>query len=151
MDTIEARTARRGGAVDDVAHETEPLPRVAPVTRPGGSRVAPRTRRQGRVLPRPAEQHVLLVIQDEPDVVVLPLAEGHTRIGRSFNADVELDDASVSRRHAVMVRDGDTVQILDDRSRNGVLVNGTRVLEMELHNGDVIRLGRVELRFVSDV
>jgi pSer/pThr/pTyr-binding forkhead associated (FHA) protein len=39
--------------------------------------------------------------------------------------------------------------ILDDRSLNGVAVNGTRVGEAELHDGDTIAVGRVQLRFVE--
>lgn len=145
MDTIDARAAQRG-RVSDVAQSTGPVGRVESA---GGLRATPRTRRHGCDLPGPTERRVLLVIDDGPDAIVLPLDEGHTHIGRSWNADVELDDASVSRRHAVIVRDGDTVRILDDCSRNGVHVNGDRVMDVELRDGDTIRLGRVELTFVQ--
>ena len=65
-------------------------------------------------------------IPDGDAVVVLPLA-GLTRIGRRATADIVLDDNTVSRRHAlVLERDGDAV-IADDRSLNGVYVNGRRV------------------------
>ena len=43
-----------------------------------------------------------------------------------------LDDASVSRRHALITRRGERTVILDDRSRNGVHVNGVRVTEADL-------------------
>jgi pSer/pThr/pTyr-binding forkhead associated (FHA) protein len=75
------------------------------------------------------------------------LAEGTTRIGRSPTADICLEDPSVSRRHAMVLREGDSVRILDDRSLNGVFVNGERVTSRELKDGDVLQLGRNELTF----
>ena len=60
-----------------------------------------------------------------------------------------LDDASVSRRHALVTRRGERTVILDDRSRNGVYVNGERVSEADLRDGDTIAVGRVQLRFVE--
>ncbi len=77
--------------------------------------------------------------------------EGTTRIGRSAAAQVCLEDASVSRRHAMLVREGDSVRVLDDRSLNGVWVNGERVRARELRDGDVLRIGRHELRFEAPV
>ena len=50
-----------------------------------------------------------------------------TRVGRSLAADVRFDDPTVSRRHALIVRQPDGVRVLDDRSLNGVFVNGERV------------------------
>ena len=75
------------------------------------------------------------------------LAEGTTRIGRSPTADICLEDPSVSRRHAMILREGESVRILDDRSLNGVFVNGERVTARELKDGDVLQLGRNELAF----
>ncbi len=60
-----------------------------------------------------------------------------------------LDDASVSRRHALITRRGERTVILDDRSRNGVHVNGVRVTEADLHDGDTIVCGHVTLRFLE--
>jgi pSer/pThr/pTyr-binding forkhead associated (FHA) protein len=60
-----------------------------------------------------------------------------------------LDDASVSRRHAlVLERDGAPV-IADDRSRNGVFVNGRRVREARLRHGDEVRIGGRVMRFLE--
>ena len=75
------------------------------------------------------------------------LPEGTTRIGRSPPADICLEDPSVSRRHAMILREGESVRILDDRSLNGVFVNGERVTAAELKDGDVLQLGRNELTF----
>ena len=54
----------------------------------------------------------------------------------------------VSRRHAVITcREGEVV-LLDDRSMNGVHVNGERVGQATLRDGDAIALGDVEMRFL---
>jgi pSer/pThr/pTyr-binding forkhead associated (FHA) protein len=68
-------------------------------------------------------------------------------VGRSFTAGLRLDDHSVSRRHAIIVRRAGRTIILDDRSLNGTFVNGRRVEEAELTDRDVIVLGSVVLVF----
>src|SRR4051794_19754272 len=89
-----------------------------------------------------------LAIPDGDGVVVLRLGR-LTRIGRRPSADIVLDDASVSRRHAlVLERDGAPV-IADDRSRNGVFVNGERVREARLRHGDEVRIGGRVMRFLD--
>jgi DNA-directed RNA polymerase subunit RPC12/RpoP len=72
-----------------------------------------------------------------------------TRIGRSLAADVRFDDPTVSRRHALIVRQPDGVRVLDDRSLNGVFVNGERVEWRELRDGDEILVGRYRLTFLE--
>jgi hypothetical protein len=90
-----------------------------------------------------------LALEDAGDHVVLGLGEESVRVGRSPAADLVIDDASVSRRHAVVVRRDDRTVILDDRSRNGVVVNGARVQDAVLSDGDEIALGNVALRYVE--
>ena len=70
-----------------------------------------------------------------------------THVGRGVTADVRLDDHTVSARHAIVVLRGDRLRILDDRSTNGTVVNGRRVDEAELYDGDVVVLGRVVLTY----
>ena len=70
-----------------------------------------------------------------------------THVGRGMTTDVRLDDHTVSARHAIVVLRGDQLRILDDRSTNGTVVNGRRVDEAELHDGDVVVLGRVVLTY----
>jgi pSer/pThr/pTyr-binding forkhead associated (FHA) protein len=90
-----------------------------------------------------------LGIEDAGEIVLLPLAADVMHIGRSPAADIVLDDSSVSRRHALLARRGAETVILDDRSLNGLRVNGERVNEAVLHDGDLIVLGQVTLRFVD--
>jgi hypothetical protein len=70
-----------------------------------------------------------------------------THVGRGMAADVRLDDHTVSARHAIVVARADRLRILDDRSTNGTVVNGRRTDEAELHDGDVVVLGRVVLTY----
>jgi pSer/pThr/pTyr-binding forkhead associated (FHA) protein len=89
-----------------------------------------------------------LAVEDGSQVILLPLPEGVLHIGRSTAAGLTLDDATVSRRHALIVRDEEGTRILDDRSLNGVAVSGVRVRGARLRDGDVIELGRVRLHYL---
>jgi pSer/pThr/pTyr-binding forkhead associated (FHA) protein len=88
-----------------------------------------------------------LELDDGDDRLLLPLQTGTTHLGRGFAVDVQLDDQSVSRRHAIVHQRLSGTRILDDRSANGTFVNGRRVLEAELRDGDVVVLGRVVLTY----
>lgn len=116
--------------------DTGPLPRVPD-----------RERRRATATLKQLAPGRYLAIEDAGEVILLPLTAEVTHLGRSQSADIVLDDRSVSRRHAVVaVRAGRTL-VLDDRSLNGVSVNGARVAEAVLNDGDTIVLGRVTLRY----
>ena len=83
------------------------------------------------------------------DVVAFALKREWTRIGRSLAADIRFDDPTVSRRHALIVRQPDGLRVLDDRSLNGVFVNGERVEWSTLASGDEIVIGRHHLHFID--
>jgi len=80
---------------------------------------------------------------------VFALRSQWTRIGRSLAADVRFDDPTVSRRHALIVRGPDGVRVLDDRSLNGVFVNGERVEWSTLQDGDEVLVGCHNLRYLE--
>ena len=82
-------------------------------------------------------------------VRVVSLEDEWTRLGRSLSAQVRFDDPTVSRRHALVHRQDGTARILDDRSLNGVFLNGERVDWHELEDGDEIAIGRFRLYFIS--
>jgi hypothetical protein len=90
-----------------------------------------------------------LVFDEDGRIRVVELEEGWTRLGRSLAAHVRFDDPTVSRRHALLHRDEGSVRILDDRSLNGVFLNGERVDWHELDDGDEVVLGRFHLYFIS--
>jgi len=90
-----------------------------------------------------------LCYEDGGGLQTVALSREWTRIGRSMAADLRFDDPTVSRRHALIVRQPDGVRLLDDRSLNGVFVNGARVEGKVLRDGDEIIVGRYRLSFLS--
>jgi hypothetical protein len=89
-----------------------------------------------------------LAYEDAGRVRVVALQKEWTRVGRSLAADVRFDDPTVSRRHALIVRQPDGVRVVDDRSLNGVFVNGERVEWRALADGDEIVVGRYRLQYL---
>jgi DNA-directed RNA polymerase subunit RPC12/RpoP len=87
-----------------------------------------------------------LAMRDHGQVQTFHLEVGWTKIGRCERAEICLDDPSVSRRHAMIATDeGRPPRILDDRSLNGLLVNGRQVDWTELSDGDELTIGRYRL------
>ncbi|HEY7054675.1 MAG TPA: FHA domain-containing protein [Mycobacterium sp.] len=72
---------------------------------------------------------------------------GATTIGRATDNDIVIPDVLASRHHATLVPTATGVEIQDARSINGTFVNGTRVDEAPLHDGDVVTIGNVDLVF----
>jgi predicted RNA-binding Zn-ribbon protein involved in translation (DUF1610 family) len=94
--------------------------------------------------------HFLAYHDDEGSIVTFPIERGWTRIGRSVNADLCLDDPSVSRRHALIVAEpGKRLRVLDDRSLNGVFLNGKSVEWARLQDADELAIGRFRLYALS--
>ena len=101
-----------------------------------------------------AREHVTepgqyLIFERDKKTESIALQREWTRVGRSLAADVRFDDPTVSRRHALIVKQADGVRVLDDRSLNGVFVNGERVEWRELIDGDEIVVGRYRLTFLE--
>jgi hypothetical protein len=90
-----------------------------------------------------------LAYDEDGQLRVIGLDGGWTRIGRSLAADIRFDDPSWSRRHAMVHRAEGTTRVLDDRSLNGVFVNGDRVDMRTLSDGDELTIGRFRLYFLS--
>ena len=89
-----------------------------------------------------------VAFESDGRVHVMPLQDGWTRIGRSLSAHIRFDDPTVSRRHALMHRDRSGARVLDDRSLNGVFLNGSRVDWRELEDGDEVTIGAFRLHFM---
>ncbi|HSU86720.1 MAG TPA: FHA domain-containing protein [Chthoniobacterales bacterium] len=71
-------------------------------------------------------------------------------IGRGGDNILQIDDPSVSQRHAELSLIGDNYQLKDLGSTNGTRVNGILVRDSLLRVGDGIRFGKVEARYESD-
>ena len=107
-----------------------------------------RDRRRAFTVPRLSSGRYL-AIEDGEELVIVDIGSRPLRLGRSPAADVMLEHLSVSRRHAVVATRGEVVVVLDDRSLNGVVVNGERVGEAVLAHGDEIRLGEISIRYLD--
>jgi adenylate cyclase len=78
-----------------------------------------------------------------------PLPEGHTTIGRTEENTLRVLHMSLSRKHARIERAGTQVVLVDLGSKNGTLVNGTRVDRFVLRDGDTFQCGDVLFKLVS--
>ena len=79
-----------------------------------------------------------------------PLENEETTVGRSPECDVFLDDVTVSRRHAVVSRKDDHLEIEDLGSLNGTFHNRRRIESPKrLEDGDELQIGKYRLTFLS--
>jgi pSer/pThr/pTyr-binding forkhead associated (FHA) protein len=145
MGTYELRGKIEAGPVEQPRPTAQPRA-VVPIAGAGGEQVPGS---ETLVMPAAAATASLQVISGEPHRRVFPLRDAAV-IGRLPDCDVTLDDPSVSRRHARLLRDGGRWLIEDLGSTNGVLVNGESVGRTELHDGDRLELGSVRLAFSWD-
>jgi len=88
----------------------------------------------------------LLTIEGVPPGAVYAL-EGTSRIGRSDDNDIVLNDPSVSRAHAVVEVSAGRAALRDLDSTNGTFLNGRRIRAEALRDGDELQLGNTRLRF----
>ncbi|HVC88042.1 MAG TPA: DUF3662 and FHA domain-containing protein [Gaiellaceae bacterium] len=79
------------------------------------------------------------------------IAANRVVIGRSKDADVQISDPNVSRRHAEVLREGDAYYVLDLDSTNGVEVNGKRVKRVKLEEGSRFTIGGTEIVFTREL
>ena len=72
-----------------------------------------------------------------------------TRVGRSPECEIFLDDVTVSRNHAVLLERNGRYVVEDQGSLNGTFVNRRRIDNQELENGDELQIGKYRLTFVE--
>jgi pSer/pThr/pTyr-binding forkhead associated (FHA) protein len=90
------------------------------------------------------------LVSGESDTAAHPISR-ELVIGGGEPADLLINEITVSRRHAAVRQDGHTVVVFDLGSANGTYVNDERVVDAtRVSDGDVIRLGAVELRVRVD-
>ena len=68
-------------------------------------------------------------------------------IGRATSNFITVNNSNISQKHCEIVFEENNYKIIDHKSTNGVLVNGLKVQEKILKNGDVISLADVEIKF----
>ena len=75
------------------------------------------------------------------------LSQEVIKIGRMASSHLQIDDEGVSKMHAVVEIGGDgDAHIIDLGSDSGTMVNGTKVNKSAIKDGDVIGLGKVEIK-----
>lgn len=89
----------------------------------------------------------LLIGMIDGQEVQFPLFKERLTIGRTLQNDIQLKAQCISRRHALILCDEDGPRIIDWGSKNGVSVNGEKVSEQKLHNGDKVTIGTAEFIF----
>jgi DNA-binding NtrC family response regulator len=90
----------------------------------------------------------LVVLNGELRGREIDVTQDAIQLGKSRQCDVVLPDESVSRAHAEIRRQGDNYRVVDMQSTNGLFIGGVRVSDGFLRPGDVLGLGKVQLRFM---
>ncbi len=91
---------------------------------------------------------VLVVRGGEQAGLRFAILDRVTSLGRSVENDISLDDITVSRRHAVLERDGERFTVHDNGSLNGTYVNQHRISTVELAHGDELQVGKFHFLFL---
>lgn len=94
------------------------------------------------------DRSALLLMQRGPSAGARFLLDtDKTTAGRSPDADIFLDDVTVSRKHAEFLRSGEDVVVRDVGSLNGTYVNRTRIDQAVLRSGDEVQIGKFRMTF----
>jgi pSer/pThr/pTyr-binding forkhead associated (FHA) protein len=92
----------------------------------------------------------LLVVRRGPNVGARFLLDADlTTVGRHPDADIFLDDVTVSRRHAEFLRNGTTFEVRDLGSLNGTYFDGSRIDSAALSDGSEVQVGKFRLTFYA--
>lgn len=92
----------------------------------------------------------LLIVRKGPNAGArFLLDQDSTVAGRHPEADIFLDDVTVSRRHAEFVRHGSAFEVKDMGSLNGTYFDGVLVDQALLHDGAEVQVGKFRMRFYA--
>ena len=80
----------------------------------------------------------------------VPVPDQGVTFGRSSDCDLPIQDLSMSGHHGTLRFESGKWMLHDTNSSNGSFVNGRRVTDAELHNGDTLQFGDMQVRFVTD-
>jgi hypothetical protein len=136
---------------DATTREAAPEPKPAPPPPPPASASKPPSPSgptERGVAPTPSAETDLVGTLTADDGTLHPLLEETSTIGRTAANTIALRDASVSAKHARVMRSAEGFMIEDIGSRNGTYVNSEKLIEKRLlADGDLVRLGKIILTF----
>lgn len=141
-------------ARNDYSHPTVSAPKDAPSVDSGEKTAMmkgdPETIRAERE--RAAQQPAcLIVVRGTPQGHRYFITQDKTILGRDPTADIVVQDANVSRKHAALIRKGDTIALVDEGSSNGTKVNGKTCevgKPVNLAKEDMIGMGTTQFKFL---
>jgi adenylate cyclase len=90
-----------------------------------------------------------LTYQDGDTPQTFNFSSGEVIVGRTPECQIILKDPSISRNHAKVIADDEGVRVVDLGSKNGTQVNGVKIKEAVLNDGDRIHLGKFEITFTD--
>lgn len=131
----------------DDSHPTESLEPAAAEVALDALPLLDHRARTRTIAPRLALPGSYLALHDGPETRLLPIRQKILHVGRGSEADVRFEDHRVSRDHAIFVRHGRIVRLLDNRSSNGTFINGRRIVATNISDGDVICVGPVVMQY----
>jgi hypothetical protein len=98
----------------------------------------------------PSEGDFLLIVVKGKPHSWFTLLSDTLNIGREESSDIVLQDPKASRRHCQIRKDSNNWLIEDRKSQNGTFINGKKMTERILCEGDIIRIGAVELIYINN-
>jgi hypothetical protein len=149
---IESMTDR-DSTTREAASEPKPAP-PPPAPKPAPKPSTPSGPTERGMAPTPSAETDLVATLTADDGTLHPLLEETSTIGRTAANTIALRDASVSAKHAHVMRSAEGFMIEDVGSRNGTYVNSEKLTEKRLlADGDLVRLGKIILTFniASDI
>lgn len=100
--------------------------------------------------PPPSEGDFLLMVRKGKPHSWFALSRGLMNIGREEFSDILLEDPKASRRHCQIRKENDNWLLEDKKSQNGIFINGRKMTERLLCEGDIIRIGTYELIYIKN-
>jgi pSer/pThr/pTyr-binding forkhead associated (FHA) protein len=109
-------------------------------------------RKQSQVLKKIPEkfQASVVIVKGHPEGMEFLISKEYTVLGRDTGADIVLNDAQVSRRHAAIEYREGMYRLMDLESTNGTRMSGALIKETKLSHGDKFSLGNTTLQFVLE-
>jgi chromosome segregation ATPase len=136
-DRLEEQLATHNDAVNSLIKDLESHDEsLEPMALSPPDTVAPRDRINRMLVGRIGEQELRF-----------PLFKNRLTIGRTQQNDIQLNLPYISRRHAVVITEGNAARVIDWGSRNGVFVNSEKITEHFLKSGDRITIGNANFRY----